>query len=148
MMKVTMTDNAPQNTIPDIKDWVILIIDDQEDNLVVSSMALSFQGAQVQTASNALDGIDKMLKIRPTLVLMDLSMPRIDGWEALRMIRGNPDTASIPVVALTAHAMGGDKERILQAGFNGYIAKPFEVYALADGIRQILRTVYQKPATP
>ncbi len=132
------TNSAPP---PAITDWIVLIVDDQEDNRLVSSTALSMMGAQVHTASNGVEGLEMLRTIHPTLILMDLSMPRMDGWEALRHIREKPETASIPVIALTAHAMGGDKERILQAGFNGYIAKPFEVFALEQNIRDILQNM-------
>lgn len=142
---------SPSASAPlSIKDWIVLIVDDQEDNLVVSSTTLQFQGAQVHTATNGQEGVEKLRTLHPTVILMDLSMPRMDGWEALRHIRENPETESIPVIALTAHAMGGDKERILKAGFNGYIAKPFEIFALAQNIQQILLAQSKKkpPATP
>jgi CheY-like chemotaxis protein len=132
------TANSSSLSLPPISQWVVLIVDDQADNLIVSSTALEFQGAKVVTATNGVEGLEKLNQLHPTVVLMDLSMPKMDGWEALRHIRNNPQTATTPVIALTAHAMGGDKERILEAGFNGYIAKPFEVFGLVEDIQRVL----------
>lgn len=132
------TTNSSSLSLPPISQWVVLIVDDQPDNLIVSSTALEFQGAKVVTATNGLEGLEKLNQLNPTVVLMDLSMPKMDGWETLRHIRNNPQTAATPVIALTAHAMGGDKERILEAGFNGYIAKPFEVFGLVESIQHVL----------
>jgi len=144
---MTNPSTAP-SSLPPIKEWIVLIVDDQEDNLVVSSTTLEFQGAKVHTATNGQACVEKLQTVRPTVILMDLSMPRMDGWEALKYIRETPELATIPVIALTAHAMGGDKERILEAGFDGYIAKPFEVFGLAQNIQNILLAKLDKKVPP
>ncbi len=106
-------------------NWTVLIVDDEPDNLMIPQEVLTFLGAKVHTAQDGEQGMELLTKVKPTFILLDLSMPRVDGWEMLKRIRANPETSHIPVIALTAHAMGGDKERVLEAGFNGYISKPF-----------------------
>ena len=105
--------------------WVVLIVDDEPDNLTVPKEVLSFYGAQVHTAEDGVEALQLLETITPTFILLDLSMPKMDGWETIKHIRADPRTSHIPVIALTAHAMSGDKERVEAAGFSGYIAKPF-----------------------
>ena len=128
--------------INDVKTWTILIVDDELDNLGVAEKVLSYQGAHVHTAIDGITGLEMLQKITPTFILLDLSMPRMDGWEMLQKVRANAATSSIPVIALTAHAMDGDKERVAAAGFNGYIAKPYRLATFLSDIRQCL------PLTP
>jgi CheY-like chemotaxis protein len=89
-------------------------------------------------ARTAEDGITSAVSEPPDLVLMDLQLPGIDGMEALRRLRQSPQTAGIPVVAVTAQAMKHDRERVLEAGFNGYIEKPISVRAFPDQVRSFL----------
>ena len=126
------------STQNDYKDWIVLIVDDQPDNLAVAKAVLAFQGAQVYGATNGEEGLETLHTIHPTFVLLDLSMPKMDGWEMLRRIRAQPDLHDLPIIALTAHAMDGDEARVLNAGFNGYIAKPFDVTTLASQIQRII----------
>ncbi len=105
--------------------WIVLIVDDEPDNLTVPKEVLSFYGAQVYTAEDGAEGLKVLETVTPTFILLDLSMPKMDGWETIKRIRANPKTARVPVIALTAHAMSGDRERVQEAGFDGYIAKPF-----------------------
>lgn len=121
-----------------MSEWAILIIDDDPDNLAVASQFLSFVGAQVRTAESAEAGLAQLEQFDPTFILLDLSMPKIDGWEAFKMIRQRPRTAATPVIALTAHAMLGDQDRALKAGFNGYITKPFLLATMLDDIKRCL----------
>ena len=79
----------------------------------------------VGLGEDGLEGLKVLAHVTPTLILLDLSMPQMDGWEMIKRVRANPKTAHVPVIALTAHAMRGDKERVLAAGFDGYIPKPF-----------------------
>ena len=97
------------------------------------------------------EGLLLLQTYQPTLILLDLSMPKMDGWEMLRHIRNRPETARTPVIALTAHAMEGDRERVLGAGFNGYIPKPFDVMLLPTQIQEIISQMVvaeQKKETP
>ena len=109
------------------KEWSILIVDDEVDNRTIAETVLSFNGAKVQTAVHGAEGLKALERAVPSFVLLDLSMPVMDGWEMLKHIRTNPELQSIPVIALTAHAMAGDRERVMEAGFDGYIAKPFRI---------------------
>lgn len=122
----------------DIQDWVVLIVDDEPDNLNVAQKVLSFGGADVHIARNGVEGLAKLSEVKPTFILLDLSMPEMDGWEMFRQTRARAEFANMPIIALTAHAMQGDKERVIEAGFNGYIAKPFRINSFLDDIKQAL----------
>jgi len=117
---------------------VILVVEDNERNLKLLRDVLEYAGYDVRVARTAEDGITLAVKEPPDLVLMDLQLPGIDGMEALRRLRENPRTADIPVVAVTAQAMKQDRERALDAGFNGYIEKPISVRAFPDQVRGFL----------
>jgi CheY-like chemotaxis protein len=117
---------------------VILVVEDNERNLKLLRDVLEYAGYDVRVARTAEDGITLAVKEPPDLVLMDLQLPGIDGMEALRRLRENPRTAYIPVVAVTAQAMKQDRERALDAGFNGYIEKPISVRAFPDQVRGFL----------
>lgn len=124
----------------DVSTWTILIVEDDRDNLNVATQVLNFQGAEVHVAENGVAGLKVLEEITPTIVLMDISMPQMDGWEMLRHMREDPKTADLPVIAVTAHAMEGDRERVLAAGFDGYIRKPFDVLTFLDTIKESLAT--------
>ncbi|MCA9882049.1 MAG: response regulator [Anaerolineae bacterium] len=121
-----------------MKDWIVLIVDDELDNLNVARKVLSFNDAQVFDARNGREGLAALADISPTFILLDLSMPEMDGWEMFRILREQPETQGIPVIALTAHAMAGDREKVLEAGFNGYIAKPFRIDSFLEEIHRCL----------
>ena len=117
---------------------VILVVEDNERNLKLVRDVLEYVGYDVRVARTAEDGIALAVKEPPDLVLMDLQLPGIDGMEALRRLRESPRTADIPVVAVTAQAMKDDRERALDAGFNGYIEKPISVRTFPDQVRRFL----------
>ena len=118
--------------------YAILVVEDNERNLKLLRDVLEYAGYAVRVARTAEDGIASAVSEPPDLVLMDLQLPGIDGLEALRRLRESPRTADIPVVAVTAQAMKHDRERALEAGFNGYIEKPISVRAFPDQVRQFL----------
>ncbi len=120
----------------DVSNWTVLIVDDQPDNLAIAQKVLGFGGAKTYIAENGAVGMKVLEEITPSFILLDLSMPTMDGWEMLRNIRAKPETQDLPVIALTAHAMSGDRERVMEAGFDGYIAKPFR---LSTFMTEILR---------
>lgn len=122
----------------DINDWKVLIVDDEPDNLGVAQKVLKYGGANVHIARNGLEGLSVLQEFKPTFILLDLSMPEMDGWEMFRQVRTNANLSDVPVIALTAHAMAGDKERVMEAGFDGYIAKPFRINSLLEDIREAL----------
>ncbi len=126
------------NPDPDVAGWVVLVVEDEPDNLDVACQVLMFFGAEVHTAANGIEALAKLKEIKPTLILMDLSMPKMDGWKAFTEIRSRPEMSAIPVIALTAHAMDSDKKRVNEAGFNGYITKPFMIETFVTDIKNCL----------
>jgi CheY-like chemotaxis protein len=122
----------------DPKDWTALIVDDEPDNVGVARKVLNYGGATVYVARNGIEGLAVLEDVRPTFVLLDLSMPEMDGWEMFRIMKSDNTLASIPVIALTAHAMAGDKEKVIETGFNGYIAKPFRINSFVAEIQKCL----------
>jgi CheY-like chemotaxis protein len=119
----------------DVKSWVILLVDDEPDNLEVVAETLEFRGATVQTALDGVDALAKLTNFEPNLIMTDLSMPRMDGWELRVNLRSNVKYQNLPILALSAHAMIGDKERALAAGFDGYLTKPVDIHTLVEDIR-------------
>jgi two-component system cell cycle response regulator DivK len=117
---------------------VILVVEDNERNLKLLRDVLEYAGYDVRVARTGEDGVALAVKEPPDLVLMDLQLPGIDGMEALRQLRESPRTADIPVVAVTAQAMKQDRERALDAGFDGYVEKPISVRAFPDQVRRFL----------
>ncbi|GAB4471829.1 MAG: response regulator [Anaerolineae bacterium] len=132
---------------PDVAGWVVLIVEDEPDNLDVACQVLMFFGAEVHTATNGIEALARVKEIKPTFILMDLSMPKMDGWKAFAKLRSNPETAAIPVIALTAHAMDSDKKRVNEAGFNGYITKPFMIETFVADIKNCLKQPAGQPVT-
>jgi CheY-like chemotaxis protein len=99
---------------------------------------LERQGIEVIVASDGAEGIASARREHPDLILMDLSLPVVDGWEAARRLKGSPDTQAIPIIALSAHAMTGDRERALAAGCDDYDTKPVDFRALLAKIQALL----------
>lgn len=122
----------------DINDWTVLIVDDEPDNLGVAQKVLTFNGAEVHIARNGVEGLAVLDKLKPTFILLDLSMPEMDGWEMFAKARSLDAMSDVPIIALTAHAMAGDKERVIEAGFDGYIPKPFRIDSFLQEIHQCL----------
>jgi two-component system, cell cycle response regulator DivK len=116
----------------------ILLIEDNEMNRDMLSRRLVKRGYEVVVAVDGREGVDKARAEAPTLVLMDMSLPVLDGWEATRELRADPATRSIPVIALTAHAMAGDREKALAAGCDDFDTKPIELERLLGKIEALL----------
>lgn len=116
----------------------ILVVEDNERNLKLVRDVLQFAGFDVVAASSAEQGVAMAIAHPPDLVLMDLQLPGMDGTEALRQLRGSPRTTSVPVVAVTAFAMKDDREKALNAGFDGYLEKPISVQSLPAQVRSFL----------
>lgn len=133
---------------PDVSTWNILIVDDDPDSLGVAHQFLTFLGAKVTIAPDGAKALEILAALAPTFILLDLSMPELDGWEVFKQVRANPATASIPVIALTAHAMKEDAERVKAAGFDGYITKPYILTSLLDDIKRVLAEAASRPAPP
>ena len=118
--------------------WKVLLVDDEPDNVEVMTETLEHNGMTIQSASNGQLGLQILQHFHPDLILLDLSMPVMDGWQALRHIKANSSWEGIPVVGISAHAIHGDKERALAAGFDGYLTKPINVRTLIGDLRQAL----------
>jgi two-component system cell cycle response regulator DivK len=105
----------------------ILIVEDNEDNFQLVRFLLERDGFEVISAVNGKEGVETAMREKPDLILMDLSMPEMDGWTAAQKIKAEPETKAIPLLALTAHTLPGDRMRALEAGCDGYISKPINV---------------------
>lgn len=116
----------------------ILLVEDNEMNRDMLSRRLERKGFEITIAVDGEEGVAKALSVKPDLILMDMSLPKIDGWEATRQVKANPETASIPVIALTAHAMAEDREKALAAGCDEYDTKPVELPRLLEKIQGML----------
>jgi CheY-like chemotaxis protein len=116
----------------------ILIIEDNEQNRDALSRRLQRHGYDVITAIDGRQGITMAQAEIPDLILMDLNLPDVDGWEATRILKEAPETQAIPIMAMTAHAIAGDEERALQAGCDDYHAKPVEFQRLLTQIEALL----------
>ncbi len=117
----------------------ILYVEDNEDNVYMLKMRLELEdGFEVLVAGDGADGVAQALAERPDIILMDLNLPVIDGWEATRRIKADAQTRDIPIIALTAHAMAGDREKALAAGCNDFDIKPIDLDRLLGKIRAVL----------
>lgn len=114
----------------------ILYIEDNEQNRRLIRKLLKFNGYEVLEAEDGLKGIAVAAREHPDLILMDINLPGIDGMEATSRLKSSPDLADIPIVALTAAAMRGDRERIMAAGCDGYLQKPIDPHLVLETIRQ------------
>ena len=113
----------------------ILVVEDNEKNMKLFRDVLVATGYRTLEATTGLEAVDMASEHAPDLVLMDVQLPDLDGVQALRRLRGDERTAGIPVLALTAQAMRGDRERFLEAGFDGYLSKPVDIRELIGTVR-------------
>jgi two-component system, cell cycle response regulator DivK len=119
----------------------ILLVEDNEMNRDMLSRRLERKGYEVVIAIDGGQGVELAISAMPDLILMDMSLPVLDGWEATRQIKAHASTAHIPVIALTAHAMSGDREKAIEAGCNDYDTKPVELPRLLNKIAALLKDV-------
>ncbi|HTP92204.1 MAG TPA: response regulator [Xanthobacteraceae bacterium] len=117
----------------------ILLVEDNEMNRDMLSRRLIRNGFEVTIAVDGQQGVDMAIAERPDLILMDMSLPVIDGWEATRRVKANDRTRDIPVIALTAHAMAGDREKAMEVGCEDYDTKPVEITRLLGKIAALLK---------
>jgi two-component system cell cycle response regulator DivK len=130
-------------------DEVVLIVDDNDKNLKLAREVLQFAGFRTLEASTGQGGLALAREHLPDVILMDIRLPDVDGIEVALRLKLGDATASIPVVALTSFAMKGDRERILAAGFDGYLEKPISVRAFPEQVRAYCReTPREMPAAP
>ena len=119
----------------------VLYVEDNEDNVYLLKMRLELiEGYDIAVAKDGGEAIDRVNSDPPDLILMDLNMPGIDGWEATRRLKADAKTKAIPVIALTAHAMAGDREKALAAGCEDFDTKPIDFDRLLDKMKRLLNS--------
>ncbi|PJF29125.1 MAG: response regulator [Phototrophicales bacterium] len=116
----------------------VVVVDDEFDSLEVARYILAFYGATVHTAENGVEGLELLKTVRPRFIISDISMPKMDGWTFISKIREDETLKDIPVIALTAHAMRGDRERVMAAGFHHYMIKPLTPSTFIEQVIRIL----------
>jgi CheY-like chemotaxis protein len=116
----------------------ILLVEDNELNRDMLSRRLTKRGYEISVAIDGVDGVEKARSSRPDLVLMDMSLPLKDGWEATSDLKSDPSTSHIPIIGLSAHAMDGDRDKAMRAGCNDYDTKPVELERLLGKIEALL----------
>lgn len=126
--------------IPDdlLEGWNIVVLDDEDDSLEVAEVILIEYGANVYSAPNGKEGLDIVRDVKPHFVISDLSMPVMDGWGFIHAMKADRALSEIPVIALTAHAMIGDRERAISAGFHNYLTKPLTVASFMGDLLKLL----------
>jgi CheY-like chemotaxis protein len=114
----------------------ILVVEDNADNMTLMCDILDSLGFATVSARNGAEGIAAAQREKPDLILMDLSMPQMDGWTAAKHIKSDPELNPIPIIALTAHAMIGDRDRAMEAGCNDYVTKPISLREFSDKVKK------------
>ena len=132
--------NIPPNLL---EGWDIVVIDDEPDSLELARYILDFYGGNVHTAVDGKEGITLVEQVKPRFVISDLSMPEMDGWEFLQELKSAVAIQDVPVIALTAHAMKGDRERAISAGFHNYLTKPLTANTFMDELLMLLLDIPQ-----
>lgn len=122
----------------------VLLVEDNEDNLVVYRTILEHVGYGVIEARDGEQGVDRAREYHPDLILMDISIPKIDGWEATRRLKSEDATREIPIIALTAHALDEDRVKAVAAGCNGYLAKPIEPRRVVEEVQRFIGTAEEE----
>jgi len=117
----------------------ILIVEDNEDNRELAVKVLRNKGFETVTAVDGEEAIEKAVSEKPDLILLDISLPKLDGYEVAKRLKSMEEFKEIPIVAFTAHAMKGDREKVIAAGFEGYISKPINIREFPDQIKLYIR---------
>jgi two-component system cell cycle response regulator DivK len=126
----------------------VLVVDDDPDNRRIVTTVLTVAGYAVLEAGGGEEGVAMAVRERPDVILLDLAMPGVDGWEAARRLKADARTADIPVIALTAFALRGDEERARAAGCDGYVSKPCRPQTIRDVVRDTLATGRDRGGRP
>jgi two-component system, cell cycle response regulator DivK len=117
----------------------LLIVEDNQDNRELAIKVLKNKGYEIIEAVDGEEAIEKAISEKPDLILLDISLPKLDGYEVAKRLKSMEEFQEIPIVAFTAHAMKGDREKVIVVGFEGYISKPINVREFPDQIRAYLR---------
>jgi len=126
----------------------VLVIEDNEQNLYLVTFLLEKHGLEVIAARDGRSGLEQATRIRPDLVLLDIQLPAVDGYAVARAIRATPELATTPIVAVTSHAMVGDRERCLEAGCTDYVEKPIDPEGFVRQVFRHLSPVAARPVSP
>ena len=118
--------------------WNVLVVDDEPDNIGVVEYILLFHNAKVRIANSGQACLEILRQERPSFLLLDIQMPIMSGWDVLKEIRNDEKLRDLTVIAFTAHAMAGDREKALAAGFDGYITKPISPLSFVDDVKAIV----------
>ncbi len=118
--------------------WKVILVDDEPDSLNLLHEILALNGAEVYRAASGDQCLTLLDKVVPTLIVLDLAMPRPDGWDLLRMVREAPSTAGVPVVAVTAYYSDQVAEQAYQAGFNAFFSKPIKVNGFLSKLKEVI----------
>ncbi len=124
-----------------LQGWNVLVVDDEPDSLEVAERILRFYSASVITGNNGREGMELAKAHHPRLIISDISMPVADGWEFIYELKNNIGTRDIPAIALTAHAMVGDRERAIAAGFHNYLTKPLTASTFIKDLLRVLEGI-------
>lgn len=116
----------------------VLLVEDNEDNLVVYRTILEHVGFKVLEARDGEEGVSRAREARPDIILMDISIPKMDGWQATEELKADEETRDIPIVALTAHALEEDRAKAMRAGCDGYLAKPVEPRRVVEEVERFI----------
>lgn len=138
MFSSQLSRKVPTLNINDPATWNVIIIDDEPDSVGVVEYVCRFHNASVRTANAGQVGLDLIRQEKPNIVFLDIQMPKMSGWDVIQQIRADSSLADLVAIAITAHAMSGDKERTLEAGFNGYLAKPISPLTFVSDVKAIL----------
>jgi two-component system, cell cycle response regulator DivK len=144
-MKAGAPQAAPNGKPEMVEPPLILIVDDYEDARDMCSLLLQYHGFRTETATTGWEALDKAHQLMPAVILMDLSLPGMDGWEATRRLKADAKTRAIPVVAVTGHAMAGHSENAREAGCDFFLTKPVLPDTLIDQVRRIVSSPAHPP---
>ena len=125
-----------------LKGWRVLVIDDEPDASEVTQYLLEMYGADVMTASSGNQGLELVHVHKPRFIICDVSMPDVSGLDVVKQLKSQPATSSIPVIALTAHAMAGDREKLIAHGFQTYLSKPVRPETFVEQLVEQLVEVF------
>lgn len=128
-----------QFDLNDTKTWIVLVVDDEPDNLELMQDVLKYFGALVMCCPSGASALLALQSFTPNLIILDISMPDMNGLELREVIRTLDNFYTVPIVAVSAHAMVGDREKLLEAGFDGYVSKPIRVENVVNDIRNSIR---------
>lgn len=126
----------------------VLVVEDNDDNRNLVNFLLTQAGYEVIEACDGKQGLEAVRRDAPDAIVMDLSLPEIDGWKAAQQLKGNPQTSAIPLIALTAHTLPGDRKHALDAGYDEYITKPIHAPTFAQVVGNAIEKFSHRPETP